>query len=62
MFIAEEMLLDGKYCDPLFMVGMEGFWGLCYWCILLPIFQTVDCETGPFCTYGYLENTSLSFY
>ena len=37
-FVTEEKLLGGYYLDPLFVVGCEGFWGCCYYAILLPIF------------------------
>lgn len=37
-FVIEEKLFDGYYLDPLFCVGCEGFFGVCYFCILLPIF------------------------
>lgn len=37
-FITEEKLFDGYYLDPLFVVGMEGFFGCIYFLILLPIF------------------------
>jgi len=38
LFVVEEKLFDGYYLDPLMVVGFEGFFGLCYWIILLPIF------------------------
>jgi drug/metabolite transporter (DMT)-like permease len=37
-FISEEKILSGYYLDPLLVVGLEGFWGCCYYAILLPIF------------------------
>ncbi len=37
-FIVEEKLLGDYYLHPLKVVGWEGFWGLCYYIILLPIF------------------------
>jgi len=37
-FIVEEKLLGGYYLDPFLVVGLEGFWGVCIWSILLPIF------------------------
>lgn len=33
---------------------------MCYWAVLLPIFQQVKC-TGALCHNGYLENTALAF-
>lgn len=56
-FIAEEKILSGYYLDPLLVVGLEGFWGCCYYAILLPIFQQVKCD-GALCHDGYLENTT----
>ena len=38
LMISEEKLLSGYYLDPLMVVGLEGFWGLMYYSILLPIF------------------------
>mgnify|MGYP003751764391 CR=1 FL=1 len=37
-FVSEEKLLGGRTLDPLFVVGMEGFWGCCVFGILLPVF------------------------
>jgi len=36
--ISEEKILEGYYLDPFFMVGIEGFWGVFIYAILLPIF------------------------
>ncbi len=49
MFIVEEKLLSGYYLDPLYIVGLEGFWGCFYYAILLPIFQNVKCTTDNLC-------------
>lgn len=57
-FIAEEKILSGYYLDPLLVVGLEGFWGCCYYAILLPIFQQINCENS-LCHGGKLEDTSL---
>lgn len=37
-FITEEKILGDYYLDPLYIVGLEGMWGLAYYLILLPIF------------------------
>ena len=37
-FVSEEKILGGYSLDPLFVVGMEGFWGCCVFGILLPVF------------------------
>lgn len=62
-FIVEEKLLSGYYLDPFLVVGLEGFWGVCIWAILLPIFQTVRDCTFPLCDpkTGRLEDTSQAF-
>ena len=62
-FIVEEKLLSGYYLDPFLVVGLEGFWGVCIWSILLPIFQTVRDCTFPLCDpkTGRLEDTSQAF-
>ena len=36
--IVEEKLFRGYQLDQFMVVGTEGFWGMCYWAILLPIF------------------------
>lgn len=36
--ISEEKILQGYNLDPWFMVGIEGFWGVFIYAILLPIF------------------------
>jgi len=43
-FVSEEKLLAGKSVDPLLCVGLEGFWGCCFYAILLPIFQNITCD------------------
>ena len=55
-FVAEEKILGGRALDPLFVVGMEGFWGLCVFSILLPVFQQIKC-TGELCHGGRLEDS-----
>ena len=36
--VIEEKILGGRTLDPLFVVGFEGFWGLCLMSFLLPLF------------------------
>jgi hypothetical protein len=60
LLIVEEKLLGSYYLDPLKVVGLEGLWGLIMWCILLPIFQQIQC-TGELCPYGRLEDTMQAF-
>ena len=38
LYITEEKILGNYYLDPLYVVGLEGMWGLLYYLILLPIF------------------------
>lgn len=52
--------MSGYYLDPLFIVGVEGFWGLVYYAILLPIFQHINCE-GALCHGGKLEDSKAAF-
>jgi hypothetical protein len=56
----EEKLLGNYYLDPLKVVGLEGLWGLIIWCVLLPIFQHIQCD-GELCPYGRLEDTMQAF-
>jgi hypothetical protein len=49
MFIVEEKLLGGYYLDPLYVVGLEGFWGCIMWSILLPILQNINCSKENIC-------------
>jgi len=37
-FVVEEKLLGGYYLNPLYVVGLEGFWGCVIYAIILPIF------------------------
>jgi len=59
-FVTEEKILSGYYLDPLLVVGLEGFWGCCYYAILLPIFQHIKCDNA-LCHNGQLENTVTAF-
>ena len=61
MFIVEEKLLGDYYLDPLKVVGLEGFWGVVMYAILLPIFQQIPCNIESLCPYGVLEDTSRAF-
>jgi drug/metabolite transporter (DMT)-like permease len=61
MFIVEEKVLGSYYLDPLKVVGYEGLFGFLMWCVLLPIFQQIDCQNDKLCPYGRLEDTSRAF-
>ena len=37
-FVTEEKILAKYSLDPLYIVGLEGFWGCCTFAVLLPIF------------------------
>ena len=43
LYVVEEKILGSYSLDPLKVVGLEGLWGLIMWCILLPIFQQIEC-------------------
>jgi drug/metabolite transporter (DMT)-like permease len=58
-FVSEEKLFDGRSLDPLYVVGLEGFWGCMIFAILLPIFQKIECD-GPLCHGGRLEDSSAA--
>ena len=60
LMVVEEKLLSGTNLDPMYVVGMEGFWGCLIFSIMLPIFQTINC-TGPLCHDGKLEDTIATF-
>ena len=47
--------------DPLKVVGLEGMWGIVYWAILLPIFQTINCTSPELCPYGKLSYTTMAW-
>lgn len=53
--ITEEKILHGYSLDPFFLVGMEGFWGLIYFAISLPILQHIQVDGKP------VEDTMLAF-
>lgn len=60
-FVVEEKLLGGYYLDPLYVVGLEGFWGCVIYSIVLPSFQQVKDCSNAMCNYGYLEDSKLAF-
>ena len=53
--ISEEKILHGYSLDPFFLVGMEGFWGLVYFAISLPILQHIQVNGKP------VEDSMLAF-
>ena len=60
LMVVEEKLLSGTTLDPLYVVGMEGFWGSLIFMFLLPLFNNIQCE-GPLCHNGKLEDTLAAF-
>jgi hypothetical protein len=54
--VTEEKILGGYALDPLFVVGMEGFWGCLAFAVMLPVFQRIECS-GELCHGGKLEDT-----
>lgn len=60
--IIEEKLFDTYELEPLFVVGCEGFFGLTYFSILLPIFQRIPCHLDGVCgDQGVIEDSMLAF-
>lgn len=58
-FVTEEKLFMGYTLDPLYVIGIEGFWGMCVFGIILPVFQQIECS-GQLCHEGRLEDTSAA--
>jgi len=59
-FITEEKILGGAAgLDPLYVVGLEGFWGCLIFAFLLPIMQNIQC-TGELCHNGKLEDSLMA--
>ena len=46
MFIVEEKLLGNYYLQPLFIVGWEGVWGVCFYVVFLFIGQFITFNGG----------------
>ena len=59
--IAEEKLLQGDHLDPMLVVGIEGMCGCIFFLILLPIFQSIHCNSTDFCNNGRIENTVIAW-
>jgi drug/metabolite transporter (DMT)-like permease len=57
--VIEQKILGDRNLDPLFVVGFEGFWGLCLMSVLLPTFQQIPCEKD-FCNNGRVENVLVA--
>jgi hypothetical protein len=60
MFIFEELFFGRIKIDPLYAVGLEGIFGIMYFCVLLPIFYFIPCELS-FCIAGKVEDSILAF-
>mmetsp|Transcript_6838 Transcript_6838/g.11540 ORF Transcript_6838/g.11540 Transcript_6838/m.11540 type:complete len:329 (-) Transcript_6838:131-1117(-) len=58
--ITEEIIIGKKSMNPLFIVGVEGFWGCLEYAFLLLILQNIKCS-GSMCPYGVVEDTSAVF-
>lgn len=54
--ILEEELLNGLDMDPIFIVGMEGFWGLLCMALVMPVLYYL-----PGSDHGHLEDTVDTF-
>jgi len=69
--IIEELILQRFFLIPAQLMGMEGIWGMTYYCILMPILCTQICSSGmaalSLCVWNpvqqqwYFENI-LSFF
>ena len=46
--------------DPLQLGGWEGFWGLVFFTVLLPIFQWTPCSLDAICSNGKIEDSMLA--
>lgn len=45
-FVSEEKLYNAYHLEPLQVVGWEGFFGLCFYAVILPIISFVPCNFG----------------
>lgn len=61
VFVTEQLFLEDINVHPLQAVGIEGFSGLCYYLIVLPIFNVIPCDNADFCSGGYVENSIEAF-
>lgn len=61
VFVTEQLFLEDINVHPLQAVGIEGFSGLCYYLIVLPIFNVIPCDNEDFCSGGYVENSIEAF-
>lgn len=43
LFVSEEKLFSKYYLHPFQVVGTEGFWGLSFYVIILPLLMFIDC-------------------
>jgi hypothetical protein len=43
------------------VVGIEGLCGCIFFAILLPIFQSIHCNSKDFCNNGRIENTVVAW-
>ena len=61
VFVTEQLFLEDINVHPLQAVGIEGFSGLCYYLLVLPIFNIIPCDNPDFCSGGYVENSIEAF-
>jgi len=52
MYIAEEKFFGDYYMHPIYVVGWEGIWGLCFYTVFLTVVQVIPCSSHMFCPYG----------
>jgi len=62
VFVIEEKFFRDIKVPPLLAVGTEGFSGLVYFCILLPILYAIPCYNESLCSgHGHVENFLYAF-
>ena len=61
LLVSEEVLIKQIEVAPLEVVGIEGFAGMCYFVVFLPIINLIPCNNDTLCSSGYVENTLEAF-
>lgn len=61
MYIAEEKFLGKFKVPPLLAIGIEGISGVCYYIVLLIMFNFIPCSDGDLCSDGVVEDTPDAF-
>mmetsp|Transcript_6634 Transcript_6634/g.9804 ORF Transcript_6634/g.9804 Transcript_6634/m.9804 type:complete len:373 (+) Transcript_6634:8-1126(+) len=61
VFVTEELFMEKLSCHPAEAVGMEGFIGIGYCIILLPVLNLIPCHDKALCSHGKVENSLQAF-